>query len=119
MKTLLKLIVAGFVLNACARGAQAAWDYYQLKDAAQQTVVFGADTSTNQLHEEIMRRATALKIPLAPENLEVTRDGPRTAARASYTQPVELFPSYRYPFTFNFEVDGLAVNQSRPDELPK
>ena len=119
MKTLIKLIVAGIVLNACARGAQAAWDYYQLKDAAQQTLVFGAGTSIDQLREEIMRRATALQIPLAPENLEVTRNGPRTAATASYTQSVELFPRYRYPFTFKFEVDALAVTQSSPNELLK
>ena len=118
MKTLIKLIVAGLVLNACARGAQAAWDYYQLKDAAQQTVVFGAGTSIDQLREEIMRRAAALQIPLTAENLEVTRNGPRTAARASYTQSVELFPRYSYPFTFEFEVDALAVTPSRPDELP-
>jgi hypothetical protein len=109
VKLLIKLVIAGVVLNAAARAGQAAWDYYQLKDVAQQTLIFGTSATPTQLHEEILRRAAGLEIPLAAENLEVKREGPRTSAKASYTQQVELFPNYRYPFDFSFEVDGLAV----------
>ena len=44
------------------------------------------------LHDEIVKRAVlALEIPLAGENLEIMRDGPRTSVKASYTQPVECW----------------------------
>ena len=113
MKLIIKLVIAGIILNACARAGQAAWKYYQLKDVAQQTLIFGANATIMQLHQEILQRAVSLDVPLAPESLEVTRDGARTAAKASYTELVELFPNYRYPFKFNFEVDGLAVMPTR------
>ena len=109
MKLIIKLVIAGVILNAAARAGMAAWDYYQLKDVAQQTLIFGANATPMQLHEEILRRAAGLEIPLATENLEVTRVGSRTSAKASYTQQVELFPNYYHPFNFSFEVDGLAV----------
>jgi hypothetical protein len=114
VKFIIKLVIAAVIINACARAGQAAWTYYQLKDVAQQTLIFGATATPTQLHEEILRRAVALEVPLTGENLQVTRNGARTAATASYTQPVELFPNYRYPFKFSFEVDGLAV-MTRPE----
>ena len=109
MKTIVKLLVAAAIINAAVRGASAAWSYYQLKDAAQQTVVFGAGATTDDLHGQIMRRAAEYDVPLQPGDLTVTRDGPRTIAEGSYTQPVELFPRYVYPFQFRFSVDAMAV----------
>ena len=109
MKTLLQLLLAAALLNAVARSAAAAWDYYQLKDAAQQTVIFGFGASTADLEARIVRRAADLGIPLGPGAVTVTRDGPRTAARASYTQAIELFPRFEYPWAFAFEVDGPGL----------
>ncbi len=109
MKTIVKLLVAAAILNAAVRGGSAAWSYYQLKDAAQQTVVFGAGATTDDLHGQIMRRAAEYAVPLQPENLTVTRDGPRTVARGAYTQDLELFPRYVHPFQFRFSVEGMAI----------
>ena len=80
-----------------ARSALVAWDYYQLKDEAQQLITFGAGTSTTDLHNRILIRAEELEVPLEPANLDVSRDGGRTYVQAFYTQPVEVFPSYFYP----------------------
>jgi hypothetical protein len=109
LKTILKLLVAAAVLNAAVHGGMAAWGYFQLKDAAQQTVVFGVNLSTQEIANAIVRRAEELAIPLHPDAVEVTRDGPRTVARASYTQRVQVVPRYEYPVTFSFSVDGMAV----------
>ena len=46
-------------------------------DVAQQTLIFGANATIMQLHQEILQRAVSLDVPLAPESLEVTRDGAR------------------------------------------
>ena len=109
MRTLLKLVVAAAIVNAAARGGAAAWSYYQLKDAAQQTVVFGANATPEQLHGQIMRRAAEYEVPLQPQDLAVTRDGARTVAEGAYTQEIELFPRYVHPFTFTFRVDAMAI----------
>ena len=116
MKTILKLLLVAAVLNACVRGASAAWTYYQFKDTTEQTLLFGGDAAVDTLKEQIMRRAAELEVPIDPQQLEVTRDGPRTAARASYTQPVEIFPGFQYPFTFEFNV-ALALGTKSPTEL--
>ena len=117
MKTIIKLVIAGIILNACARGGQAAWQYYQLKDAAQQTLIFGADATMRDLHAQILRRASEFEVPLPSEGLEITRDGPRTMAKAAYTQRVELFPRYFYPFKFSFSIDALSVKPTKAEDL--
>jgi len=109
MKTVLKLLVAIALLNAVARGAIAQWNYYQLKDSAQQLITFGADASPEQLQGEIVEKASELDIALDADDVQVTKDGLRSSAEVSYTQPVEFFPSYKYPMKFSFIVDTLAI----------
>ncbi len=109
MKTIIKLLVVLAACNAIARGAQATWSYYQLKDAAAQTILFGARTTTSELHAQILAKAMQLELPLQPDALTVERTGQRTVAAARYTHPIELFPSYRYPAEFSFSVDALAA----------
>ena len=80
MKTVLKLLIAVALLNAVVRGADSAWNYYQLKDAAQRALLFGAQASSKQIHGQIMERAVELRVPLMPEALTVSwRAGRRIA----------------------------------------
>jgi hypothetical protein len=109
MKTVLKLLVAIALLNAVARGAIAQWNYYQLKDDAQQLITFGADASPDQLQNEILQKASELNIAVDADDIQVTKDGLRSSAQVSYTQPVEFFPSYIYPMKFSFNVDSIAI----------
>jgi hypothetical protein len=53
--------------------------------------------------------AAELDLPVAPENIVVERAGGRTRAEARYVQPVEFFPSYTYPVSFSFRVEGFAA----------
>ncbi len=69
MKTVLKLVIAVALLNAVVRGADSAWNYYQLKDAAQRALLFGTQASSKQIHRQIMERAMELRVPLMPEDL--------------------------------------------------
>ena len=109
MKTLIRLLIVVAVLNATARAAMAAWRYYEFKDLTHQTILFGARATPAQLQAEILRRAAELELPVEPENVEVTRDGARVRATASYTQAIELFPRYRYPVDLSFTVDAVTL----------
>jgi hypothetical protein len=91
----------------------AAWSYYQFKDATQQLVLFGASLPDEQLHANIMRKAAELEIPVSAEQVTVKRDGFRTRAHAAYVQPVEVFPNYRYPVDFAFDVESLSITGAR------
>ena len=109
MKTIIKLVITLIILNAIARGAMAAWTYYQFKDATQQLVLFGSRTSTTELHNRILEKAAELNVQLAPENVNIEREGTRTRAEAAYVQPVEFFPNYIYPVNLSFTVEEFAV----------
>jgi hypothetical protein len=116
MKTVLKLVIAIALLNAVVRGADSAWNYYQLKDAAQRALLFGTQASSRQIHEQIMERAEELRVPLMPDDLTVSWRAGRRTAEASYTQQIEFFPSYRYPILFSFNVDTVSVGTPPDDE---
>jgi hypothetical protein len=116
MKTVLKLVVALALLNAVVRGAGAAWDYYKLRDTAQQLLLFGAEQTGAQLHAQILSAAADLDIPLKSEDLSIRRNGPRRVAEGAYTQSIEFFPNYRYPVTFSFLVDAIMTGAPTADD---
>ena len=119
MKTIIKLVIAAAIINALFHGGEAAWRYYQLKDAAQQLIVFGAQEHTNELHNRIVQKATELRVPLLPQNIAVHREGTRTFVDASYTQPVEYFPNQVYPVDVKFSVEAYSLNAGRPEDPPQ
>jgi hypothetical protein len=109
MKTLIKLLIAAAILHAVYRTGMSAATYYQLKDASQQILVFGGGATPDQLQKSILAKAEELAVPLEPGNVVVQREVGRTTAEASYTDPVEIFPRYRYPFNYSFRVEALSM----------
>jgi hypothetical protein len=117
MKTTIKILIAIAILNAAGRAGMAAAGYYQLKDASQELVTFGGQVSPGDIQNHILEKAQSFSVPLEPGDVEVTRDGLRTTAKASYTQDVEVFPNYIYPMTFNFSVEALSMAGLNGDTL--
>jgi hypothetical protein len=107
IKTVIKLVIAVAIINAAVRSGVVAWKYYELKDSAQQAVLFGGSTPTEQLRTEILDKAEELNVPLELDGIDVRRDGDRTVAYASYVQPIELLPTYMYPVDLSFTVEGF------------
>jgi hypothetical protein len=112
VKTIIKLLITIAVLNAVGRAGYAAARYYQFKDEAQELVTFGGDAAPNEIQNHILEKAEGLALPVTYDDISVTRDGIYTNATASYTQPIEVFPRYQYPFTFQFTVQGIAMGRS-------
>jgi hypothetical protein len=116
LKAVIKLIIAVAIINGAVRSGLAAWKYYQFKDDAQQVVLFGTTTPTDQLRSAILDKAEELDVPLEPDGVDVQRDGDRTVAVASYVQPIELLPMYTYPVDLSFRVEGFkATAASLPE----
>src|SRR5512138_3225829 len=109
MKTVIKLLIAIAIINATARVGFAAARYYQLKDESQELVTFGSHMVPGELQNQILLKAEALELPVAFEDILVTRQGLRTTASAAYTDSVEVFPSYKYPIRFQFKVEGVNM----------
>ena len=109
MKTLIKLLIAAAIINASARVGMSAAKYYQLKDQSQELVTFGGNVVPGELQNQIMAKAEELQVPVAVDDILVTRQGLRTTASAKYTDSVELFPNYKYPIRFQFKVEGINM----------
>ena len=109
MNTVIKLLLAAAIINASARVGMAAARYYQLKDQSQELVTFGGNAVPGELQNEILLKAEELQLPLASDDILVTREGLRTTASAAYTDSVELFPNYKYPIRFQFKVERVNM----------
>ena len=109
MNTVIKLLLAAAIINATARVGMAAARYYQLKDESQELVTFGGNVVPGELQNQILSKAEELRLPLASDDILVTRQGLRTTASAAYTDSVELFPNYKYPIKFQFKVEGVNM----------
>ena len=118
MKTILKIAIALAVINAAFHGGDAAWRYYQLKDAAEQLITFGSQEHTNDLHSRIVQKAEELRLPLSPENVAVHREGKHTFVEGEYTQPIEYFPGQVYQMDLKFFVENYSLNPGRPEDSP-
>jgi hypothetical protein len=109
MKTVIKLLIAVVIINATARVGMAAARYYQLKDESQELVTFGGNIVPGELQNQILLKAVELQLPIAFDDILVTRQGLRTTASAAYTDSVEVFPNYKYPIKFEFKVEGVNM----------
>ena len=109
MKTVLKLVIAVALLNAVVRGADSVWNYYQLKDAAERALLFGAHGPAQQIHAQIMERAMELRVPLKPEDLTRQLAGwPPDSRSVLYAADRVLSPATQYPVLYSFNVDTLV-----------
>jgi hypothetical protein len=111
--SLVRIALTVAVINAVARVGFAYWAFYQFRDKAEQTAIFGAQEPTWALHAAVMSKADELFLPVEDDQVTVERDGFRTIIEADYTQPIELFPNQTYPMKFSFSVEGFRVNDGR------
>ena len=109
MKTILSLLIAAILINGSARAGLAAMHYYQLKDTAQQAVLFGATSKPEDIRQRILEKAAELDLPVDADDVRVQRQGGRTWADASYDQGIELFPNQPYHVNFEFSVEGYSM----------
>ena len=109
VNSIIRVAVAVAIVNASARVGFAYWAFYQLRDNAEQTAVFGAKEPTWALQAAVLDKASELFLPVEPEQVTVTRNGFKTIIEANYVQPIEYFPTKVYPMEFSFSVEGFSV----------
>ena len=114
IKTIFTTAIVIVILNAIGHAGMAAWRHFQVRDQAQQLILFGANTPTADLESQIAQIAEEFEVPVAPEDIVVTRLGGRTIAEAYYTMPVELFPRFFYPVDLSFMVEAFALTGVAP-----
>jgi hypothetical protein len=112
--TALRIGLAVAVINGAARTAMAYWTFYELKDHAQQTAIFGGRMTPDVLRNTVLAKAGELHIPVTEEQVDVRRESHKTIIAASYEQSVEYFPRRTWPVTFSFQVEGFTIEGAGP-----
>ena len=117
IKTIFTTAIVVAVLNAIGHVGMAAWRHFQVRDQAQQLILFGGKTPTAELEHQISQIAEEFEVPIAREDIVVTRNGPRTIAEAYYTMPIEVFPRIFYPVDLSFMVEAFSVEVMTPGRI--
>jgi hypothetical protein len=117
IRTAIKLAVVALLANATWQVFNAYWPYYKFKDAIQATAQFRGDKTDDQVRARILELAGQFDLPVSDDMLSVRREDQHTIVDTAYTQPVELFPGYTYPWPFTIHVDTYTVAPPKIDEL--
>jgi hypothetical protein len=113
VNAVIRIAIAVAIINASARVGFAYWGFYQLRDDAEQTAVFGAKEPAWVLQAAVVEKAGELFLPVEEDHVTVTRNGFKTIIEANYVQPIEYFPNQIYPMKFSFSVEGFNVSGGR------
>ena len=118
MKTIIQLLIAALILNACVRAGAAAWRFYEFKDEVEQEARFGSNQSTSALRQQILKIAAEHEIEMEPADVTVTRGIAETTVSAAYLDYIELVPRfYTREHLFEFEVSVHPVRPLTVDDI--
>ncbi len=117
IKTLIKLAFVALLANATWQIFNAYWPYYKFKDAVHATAQYSGDKSDDQVRVRIVELAAQFDVPVTEENFTLRREDKHTIVDSTYTQPIEVFPGFTYPWVFTIHVDTFTVAPPQVDEL--
>ena len=109
MKLLLKLAVVAILANATYHVMIAYASHYKFADAVQQTTQFGGEISLDRLRDRVVELAAQYDLPIGEDDFTIRRQDAHTVVDGSYSRPIELFPGFTRPWTFNFHTDTLGT----------
>jgi hypothetical protein len=92
MKTILGLLLAALVVNACVRLGDSAWRNYQLEDAVNQEARFGESKTAPMLQRKLIQLAAEHDIELGEDDVVVEKRGSETYVSIGYSELLELVP---------------------------
>jgi len=104
MKTVIKLLIAAVLLHGAFRVGAAYWALYQYEDALQQIAQFAGNRPAKEVHEQALKKASEMALPISSESIQVRKSDREIFIDAAYVQPVQLFPTYYYPWEFKASV---------------
>ena len=117
IRLLVKLAIAALIANATWRAGSAYMTFYRFRDAVAEATLYSKGKSDNELRRRVLDLASNYDVPLADEAVTVRRQDNHTFVDASYTQPVDLMPGYRYQWPFTFNIDSFTIVPIKPGDL--
>ena len=117
IRLLVKLAIAGLIVNATWRTGSAYLSFYRFKDAVAETAQYSKGKSDDELRQRILELASNYDVPLADEDLTIRHEEDHTLVDGSYTQLVDVVPGYQYPWPFKFSIDSFTIGPLKKELL--
>jgi hypothetical protein len=108
VKIIIKLLVVALLANALWHVGTAYTAFYRFKDAVTEAATQGEGTA-EELQQKIVELASTYDVPLAADDITVTREAHLTAVRGSYRKPVSMFPGFEYQWPFSMDLDAYPI----------
>src|SRR3954463_13058992 len=102
IKTLLGLLVMVVIVYALWNLIPAYLAKYQFQDELTNIAKFSQDHSDEKIHDEVMKKAQELGVPVQPENVRVSRESGRVTINADYD--VVIHPPVGKPWVLSFHL---------------
>jgi hypothetical protein len=117
IKRLIKLAIVLGIAHAAWRAIPVYIRYVQFRDALAEVARFSGGQSEEQVRGRVAQVAIDSKVPIDPDSIAIGHEASKTAIQASYIEPVELLPSYVYPWKFDIDLDVIHVRPTSVDQL--
>jgi len=101
MRTIIKIVIALFVLTAAFNAGRAAFNNYSFEDAVHEGLLFDPNASEADITDMVMKLAREYDIPLETGAIQIQSKGQDLVVNMSYTQNVVLVPGiFQRDWTF-------------------
>ena len=115
IRSIIKLALAAFLVNAAWRVGTAYASYYRFSDAVQQLTHYRGAKSDSEIHDRIFTLASQYDVPVTDDTLTIQHEPERTIVDGAYKKPIEFLPNMIYEWPFTVHVDTESVD---PAKLP-
>lgn len=116
IKGILKLAFLAVIANATWHVFVPYQAYVKFKDAVHAASLADFERPEEEQKARVLSLANRFDIPLTADGFTLRREQTHTITDGSYTQPIELFPTFWYPWTFTWHIDTLHLAPRRVDK---
>jgi hypothetical protein len=117
IKRLIKLAILLAIAHAAYRAIPVYLRHVQFRDALAEVARFSGGQSEEQVRGRVAKVVMDSKVPIDPDSIAIGHEASKTAIQASYVEPVELLPSYVYPWRFEINLDVIHVRPTTADQI--
>jgi hypothetical protein len=107
IKLFLKLAVVALLANAVYHVGSEYLTYIRFRDAIRDAAMFKA-SNDEDLSARIMELAGEYDVPLEESALTIHREERKVSIAGHYDKPIELVPTFFYPWPFSWSIDATV-----------
>src|SRR5438552_10948825 len=108
-RQLVSLAIAALLAHATWRIGTAYVSLYGFQDQVHEVSLFSPDKSEEELRQRVLELASQYALPVRGDSFSIRRVNYHTYIDGSYTQPIEVLPRFKYPWSFSWSSDTLAI----------